>query len=107
MREVGKRPVFLSFLADTAKGSGRGGGGIAWAVIAVCFVAVLGTRPAAAQKSPDAGTLLREQRQSIPDLTPPPTLNTPLMPPAPHPSPAPSSMPWASPTSSRWEASNT
>ena len=86
MREVGKRPVFLSFLADTAKGSGRGGGGIAWAVIAVCFVAVLGTRPAAAQKSPDAGTLLREQRQSIPDLTPPPTLNTPLMPPAPHPS---------------------
>lgn len=85
MREVGNRPVFLFMLPDIANKAGPKAGGTAWAFVAILLASVLGVVPAAAQKSPDAGTILREQRQSIPDLTPPPTLNSPILPPPAHP----------------------
>lgn len=45
------------------------------------LAAVFAGAPAAAQKAPDAGSILREQRQSVPDLTPPPAFAAPLSPP--------------------------
>ena len=64
-----------------ACGMGRHGGYRLLLPAALALVlAVAG--PAAAQKAPDAGTILREQRQSVPDLSPPPALGTPLTPPA-------------------------